>query len=327
MSFSIKKMTSSILLSFLLILVILGGLGILLVGFLGSGDQVASKNIGVINIHGPISAGGGKEVFGSSRTNAREVIKYINQAKDNKKIKALLLRVNSPGGSSAASDEIYRELKKFKKTGKPIVVSMADVAASGGYYISAIADQIYANPSTITGSIGVIMQFKNLQELYNKIGVDSITFKSGAYKDIGNPNRKLKPEEKEILQNMVDAVYQEFLTAVAEGRNMPKSEVKELADGRIYNGRKAKKLGLVDKMGTFYDAVATASKLAGMKKRDPNLIYYNQPSPLERFLSSTTNLIKGVLLQQGLKINSKNTNEFYYHLLEENKTNNLELQY
>lgn len=236
------------------------------------------------------------------------------------------MRVNSPGGSSAASDEIYRELKKFKKTGKPVVISMGDIATSGGYYISAIADQIYANPSTITGSIGVIMQFKNLQDLYDKLGVDSITFKSGPYKDIGNPDRKLTAEEKELLQNMVDEVYQEFLTAVAEGRSMSKSKVEKLADGRIYNGRKAKKLGLVDEMGTFYDAVKTTAKLAEMKA-DPNLIYYNRSSPLERFFRSTTNLIKGVLLQQGLKINSNNPNELYYHLLQEEKVNNLELEY
>ncbi|ADL11562.1 signal peptide peptidase SppA [Acetohalobium arabaticum] len=326
MGFSIKKMTVSILLSFLIILVILGGLGFLLINFLGNSDQAGVESIAVINIHGPISVGGTQEVLSTSQTNASEVIKQINEAKDNKKIKALLLRVNSPGGSSAASDEIYRELKKFKKTGKPVVISMGDIATSGGYYISAIADQIYANPSTITGSIGVIMQFKNLQDLYDKLGVDSITFKSGPYKDIGNPDRKLTAEEKELLQNMVDEVYQEFLTAVAEGRSMSKSKVEKLADGRIYNGRKAKKLGLVDEMGTFYDAVKTTAKLAEMKA-DPNLIYYNRSSPLERFFRSTTNLIKGVLLQQGLKINSNNPNELYYHLLQEEKVNNLELEY
>ena len=333
---NIKKVLIGFLIFVLTVFICLGILG----GFLiiksfnttGSGSK---GNIAVINITGPIMAGGSGGVFGGNEVaGSRNIMQQINQAKDDKNIKALLLRVNTPGGSSAASDSIYRELKKFKeRTDKPIVVSMGDVAASGGYYVAANADEIFASPSTITGSIGVIMKFNNLQDLYDKIGVDSITIKSGTHKDIGSPNRKMTAKEKEMLQQMVDNVYQQFVTAVADGRNMSQTKVNKLADGRIYSGAKAKELGLVDSLGTFYDAVDRTAQLANIKG-EPHLIYYNQASPLERLLGSINKVVTNLLFRRALQgefQSENNKSQILYHQLIEQREGanleNIELEY
>ncbi|SKA12162.1 signal peptide peptidase SppA [Selenihalanaerobacter shriftii] len=333
MNFSLKQILLTIGVGILVVLLVLGGLGFLIINSISGGKEVTQEGIAVINISGPITSGSSGGVLGRVGVGSRSVMKQINQAKDDKKVKAILLRVNSPGGSSAASDEIYRELKKFKATEKPIVVSMGDVAASGGYYISAPADQIYADPSTITGSIGVIMQFNNLQELYNKIGVKPVTFTSGPHKDMGSPSRELTSKEEKILQNMIDSVYQEFVDAVVEGRGLSEDKVRKLADGRIYTGRQAKKLGLVDKLGTFYDAVDKAANLAGMEG-EPNLIYYNQSSPIKRLLSSASKLITYMFFDKKVGYNTNMNTEksqlMYYKLLEQREANYLEglqLQY
>ncbi|MBM7557270.1 signal peptide peptidase SppA [Halanaerobacter jeridensis] len=338
MELSTKKIFIGFLVFALLFLIFLGIVGGFLItkSFGSMGNKSKGKdNIAVINVTGPIMAGSSGGVFGGNEmASSRDIMKQIQKAKDDKSIKALLLRVNTPGGSSAASDSIYRELDKFKQaTEKAIVVSMGDVAASGGYYISANADEIFASPSTITGSIGVIMKFTNMQDLYDKIGVDSVTIKSGPHKDIGSPNREMTTEEKKMLQDMVDNVYQQFVTAVAEGRDMPKKEVMELADGRIYNGAKAKKLGLVDKLGTFYDAVDRTAKLANIKG-EPNLVYYNEASPIERLLGSINKLLTNVLFKRAIEgqlpTNNKQSQIMYQQLIQQReKTNldNLKLQY
>lgn len=340
MQVDLKKLILFTLIGLFVIVLILGSLGYLVISNFTAQGPKGKKNIAVINVSGPITSSGRGSFFNGIQTGSKEIMSQINRAKDDEKIKAIILRVNSPGGSSAASDAIYRELKKFEETKKPVVVSMADIAASGGYYISAIADQIYANPSTITGSIGVIMQFQNLQELYDKLGIDSKVFKSGPYKDMGNPDRKLTSEEKNILQNMVNDVYQEFIKAVSEGRDMPKSKVKEIADGRIFTGKKAKELGLVDKLGTFYDAVEKTAKLAGIKG-EPNLIYYNQASPLERLLNSINKLVINTLLGESFNSNQnfnskdvssnvRNSEMLYYKFIQKSKKNqlqNFQLQY
>lgn len=332
MELSTKKIFLGFLIFALIFLIFLGVVGGFMItkSFSSMSNKPKGKdNIAVINITGPIVAGGSSSVFGGSEmASSRNIMKQIQKAKDDKSIKALLLRVNSPGGSSAASDSIYRELSKFKEqTGKPLVVSMGDAAASGGYYVSANADEIFASPSTITGSIGVIMKFNNMQDLYDKIGVDSITIKSGRYKDIGNPNRKMTDKEKKMLQDMVDNVYQQFVDAVIEGRNMPKEKVMELADGRIYNGAKAKELGLVDKLGTFYDAVDRTAELANIKG-EPNLIQYNQVSPIERLLGSINKLVANVLFNRAingqLPTNNQESQMMYQHLIEQREESNLE---
>ncbi|MGM0369321.1 MAG: signal peptide peptidase SppA [Bacillota bacterium] len=318
-----------------LMFIAISGVFIITKSFQAMGDGPQGKdNIAVINISGPIMAGDSGGVLGSETASSNDIMEQINSAKDDENIKALLLRVNTPGGSSAASDSIYRELKKFREsTSKPIVVSMGDVAASGGYYVSAAADEIFASPSTITGSIGVIMKFTNLEDLYEKIGVDSITIKSGDHKDIGSSNREMTAKEKKMLENMVDNVYQQFVDAVVEGRNLSEDDVLELADGRIYNGSKAKELGLVDQLGTFYDAVDHTAELSNIKG-EPNLIYYNQPSPFKKLLGSVNELIVNILFDRTIDNNLKNDSDgsalMYQQLIEQREQSsldNLKIQY
>ncbi len=181
-------------------------------------------------------------------------------AKDDS-VKAIVLRINSPGGGVGPSQEIYEEVRKLK--GKKIVVtSMGALAASGGYYIACASQKIFANPGTITGSIGVIMQFVNVKDLIEKIGLKGMAVKSGAFKDIGSPIREMRPEERELLQGVIDNVHSQFIAAVAEGRKMERDKVVRIADGRIFSGEQAKALGLVDALGNLEDAVAEAGKMA-----------------------------------------------------------------
>jgi len=193
-----------------------------------------------------------------------EVIDELKEYSDNSSIKAVILRIDSPGGAVAPSQEIYEEIIKIKKK-KKVVVSMGTVAASGGYYISAPADKIVANAGTLTGSIGVIMELPNISGLMQKIGVETQVIKSGEHKDIASMFRALKPEEREILQNVLDDVHNQFITAVSEGRNIKFEEIKKLADGRIFTGRMAKELGLVDELGNLQDAIMLAGRLSGIK--------------------------------------------------------------
>jgi protease-4 len=181
-------------------------------------------------------------------------------AKDDS-VKAIVLRINSPGGGVGPSQEIYEEVRKL--SGKKVVVaSMGALAASGGYYIACAAQKIYANPGTITGSIGVIMQFVNVKDLIEKIGLKGMVVKSGAFKDIGSPVRDMRPEERELLQSVIDNVHSQFVGAVAESRKMDREKVAMIADGRIFSGEQAKALGLVDALGNLEDAVAEAGKMA-----------------------------------------------------------------
>ena len=181
-------------------------------------------------------------------------------AKDDS-VKAIVLRLNTPGGGVGPSQEIYEEIRKIRGK-KVIVASMGALAASGGYYIACAADKIYANPGTITGSIGVVMKFVNVKELIEKIGVKGFVVKSGDYKDIGSPVREMNPQERALLQSVIDNVHSQFVNAVAEGRGLEREEVRAIADGRIFSGEQAKELGLVDMLGNLEDAVAEAGKMA-----------------------------------------------------------------
>ncbi len=193
-----------------------------------------------------------------------EVIEELKEYANNNSIKAIVLRIDSPGGAVAPSQEIYEEIVKIKAK-KKVVVSMGTVAASGGYYIAAPADKIVANAGTLTGSIGVIMELPNISGLMRKIGVETQVIKSGAHKDIASIFKSLKPEEKQILQDVLDDVHNQFITAVSEGRNKKFEEIKKVADGRIFTGRMAKELGLVDELGNLQDAIRLASDLTGIK--------------------------------------------------------------
>ncbi len=179
-------------------------------------------------------------------------------------VKAIVIRINSGGGGVGPSQEIFEEVRKLKGR-KPVVASMGAIAASGGYYIACGARKIYANPGTITGSIGVVMPFVSAKDLAEKIGIKGMEVKSGRFKDTGSPLRDMRPDEKQLLQTVVDNVHMQFVRAVAEGRNLPVESVLAIADGRILSGEQAKSLKLVDALGNLEDAVADAGKMAGIK--------------------------------------------------------------
>ncbi|AZR74338.1 hypothetical protein BBF96_13625 [Anoxybacter fermentans] len=277
------------------ILFLVGVLASLMAGNFGDGIK-SKERIAVVEVKGFITGGeSGSNIFGEKFAGSDTLMRYIRKAAADTSIKALLLHINSPGGSVSATEAVYREVLRFKeKTGKPVLAVMEDVAASGGYYIAVGADEIYANPATVTGSIGVIMQFRNYQELYDKYGIKIETIKSGKYKDIGNPARGLTKDERELLQTLVDQMYERFVKAVMEGRGMSKEEVLKLAQGQIYSGIQAQELNLVDHLGNFYDAVDYLAKKVGIKG-EPVLVYYTKPSPLERLFSGLAKAIISVL--------------------------------
>ncbi|MFA6457682.1 MAG: signal peptide peptidase SppA [Bacteroidota bacterium] len=193
---------------------------------------------------------------------SERVVQQIKRFRENSSVKAIVLRVESPGGGVSASQEIYEEVKKTRNSGKPIVVSMGSVAASGGYYVAMGASKIVANPGSITGSIGVISQFMHVNGLLDKIGVTSTTIKSGKLKDAGSPFRAPNEEDKRYFQEMIDDVYDQFVSTVAKERKLEKAVVKRYADGRVFTGRKAYELKLIDTLGTYQDAIKIAAQMA-----------------------------------------------------------------
>ena len=222
---------------------------VFIVRTLVSNGPVGEK-VAVIDINGAISK-------------SDKVIELIHQYRDNGSIKAMVVRIDSPGGSVAPVQEIYSELKKLEI---PVVASLGGTAASGGYYIACAADQIFANPGTLTGSIGVIMQFVKMKGLYDKVGIDQQTVKSGEFKDTGSPIRSLTPEEKELLQETIDDVHDQFVDAIFDERKdrLSRDEVLALADGRIFSGNQALEKKLVDRLGNLHDAIAHAAELGGI---------------------------------------------------------------
>jgi len=205
-------------------------------------------------------------------TTPEEIIDDLTSFRTNSNVKAIVLRIDSPGGAVGASQEIFEEVKRTNKV-KPVVASMGSVAASGGFYAALGAEKIVASAGTLTGSVGVILKFANLKELFDKIGYKSEVVKSGDLKDIGSPDRPLSQKERDILQALIDNVYNQFVKAVAESRNLPEEQVRALADGRVFSGEQAKEAGLIDQLGNFTDAIMLAADLAGLDKENPNLIY------------------------------------------------------
>ncbi len=203
---------------------------------------------------------------------SRKIVKDLRRYRKNPDIKAILIRIDSPGGAVAPSQEIYDELIEIQNEGvKKVVSSMGSVAASGGYYIASATDLIVANPGTLTGSIGVIMELTNVEGLLQKIGVEGIIIKSGKNKDVGSPFRKMKKEERELLQNVLDDVHAQFIEAVAQGRSLDIETVRKLADGRIFTGRQAKAVGLVDELGSLQAAIEILADMAGIEG-DPQIL-------------------------------------------------------
>jgi protease-4 len=243
----------------LTVLLVLGGFFalLLLISRMDELPLARGERVGVISVSGMIS---------DSESTIEQLKKF---AKDDS-VKAIVLRINSPGGGVAPSQEIYEEVKKARAK-KPILASLGALAASGGYYIACATQRVYANPGTITGSIGVIMPFMNVKDLVEKLGVKGMTVKSGAFKDMGSPLRDMTPGERELLQGVVDNVHLQFVNAVADGRNLDREDVLRIADGRIFTGEQAKGLGLVDVLGNLEDAISDAGKL-GKISGEPKVV-------------------------------------------------------
>jgi len=237
-----------------LVLIVLFSVSVMIAKTLigGADTSLSSKEgVGLVEVKGMIL---------DSKETIRQLRYYLKQDG----VKALVLRVDSPGGVVAPSQEIYEEVKKFAAK-KKIIVSMGSLAASGGYYISAPATMIYANPGTITASIGVILKLSNIEALMDKIGIKSYTLKTGKYKDSGSPLREFSAEDRAMLQSVIDNTHEQFIRAVAEGRKLPIEEIRKIADGRILSGEQAKGFKLVDRLGTLQDAIEEAGKQAGIK--------------------------------------------------------------
>lgn len=221
--------------------------------------------VAIVQIYGPIFIRDSSGPRFGPTNDADRIVKRLHKISQRNDIKAVILRINSPGGSVAAVQEICKEVDLLKKNKKIVVASLGDVAASGGYYIASQADKIIASPGTLTGSIGVILQMANVQELFKKIGVKMQTIHTGKYKDIGSAFRDLTPEEKDIFQKLTDDAYSQFVGAVESGRKFTHEKALELADGRIFTGTQAKELGMIDEFGNSEDAVVIAGQLAGIK--------------------------------------------------------------
>ncbi|MGB9929928.1 MAG: signal peptide peptidase SppA [Methanosarcina sp.] len=269
------------------ILIVIGLFTIILVSIAGisyvfglGGDSEGSGKVAVIYVQGTILSGSVPSGLGYATS--EEISENIRNSIADEGVKAIVLRVNSPGGSPAAAQEIVREIKRAREKNISVVVSMGDLAASAAYYIAAPTDYIIANPSTSTGSIGVIWTFQDLTVSNKREGIDYYISKSGDFKDMGSPWRGLTDEEKEYADSVVMESYEDFITEVAEGRNLSKSEVRALADGRIYTGAKAKELGLIDGYGNLYDAIDKAAELGGIVG-EPRVVYVNRVS-LSRLL-------------------------------------------
>ncbi len=250
----------------LLVLILVVFTGIFFYAYITGGDSRAlslfsGDGVGVLQIEGAID-------------DSRGVLLELKRLKEMPWVKAIVVRIDSPGGAVAPTQEIFEEIQRAKKQ-KPFIASMGGMATSGGYYIAAGCDKIVANPGTLTGSIGVIMQLTNFEELMKKVGVKGFNIKSGANKDLGSPFQTISPEGREILQSLVDNVHSQFVAAVAKGRGMNEAQVRKLADGRVYSGAQAKDLGLIDQFGTLEDAIELAARRAGIEAEPA--VYYSRP--------------------------------------------------
>jgi len=253
-------------------------------GGFGFGEKIA-----VVEIKGVITQSSG-------------IIEEIHQYEEDEGVKAIILRIDSPGGGVGPSQEIHREILKVKSK-KKVVTSMGSVAASGGYYVACASDLIIANPGTITGSIGVLMEFTNIEELFKKIGIKGVVLKSGEHKDIGSPLREMTPEEKKIIQGVIDNVHQQFIQAVAQGRRLERAKVAEIADGRILTGEQAKQLGLVDQMGNLQDAIDAVAKMVGISGK-PTVLYPKKRFSLWQILvKETASTVLETLYEKGFELN------------------------
>lgn len=265
-----NKKTLVIVLLVLFVFVFLP-VGLIVMGLLFGGGMPLSGPVAIVEITKPI--------FESD-----EVVKELADLESDQDVKVVVLRLDSPGGAVGPSQEIYDQVKKLDAK-KPVIVSMGTVAASGAYYIASASRYIVANPGTITGSIGVIMETFGLKQILDKWGIESRVIKSGDFKDVGNPFKELTEQDRSYLKAITDDMYEQFVSAVAEGRKLDLEKAKELAQGKIYTGRQAKNLGLVDELGNYLQAVDRAKEIAGLGK-DAKVRWPKDPSALEEFLGA-----------------------------------------
>jgi len=244
--------------------------------------------VGIVRVEGPIELSAPSGPFGLP-AGAESVVKRLDTLANDSSIKAVVIRINSPGGTVAATQEIYEKVMKLRKKNIPVVASMGDVAASGGYYIAAACNHIVANYGTVTGSIGVIAFSPNLRRLFDKFGIQMNVIKSGKYKDILATHRDMTSEERALLQEMIDSSYGKFVKDVAVGRNMSESDILKVADGRVMSGATALENKLIDQTGTFEDAIAKARELAGLDEDSP--VYEESTSPFNDIFGQFNRLI------------------------------------
>jgi len=256
---------------------------------------VGSGNVALVKIEGLL-------------VSSENIVEELNDYAEDGSIKAIVLRIDSPGGGVVVAQEIYNAVKNARKEGKKVIASLGSVAASGGYYIAAGADKIVSNPGTLTGSIGVIMEFASVEKLLEKIGVKGMVVKAGQYKDVGSPFRDMTEQEKKLLQGVIDDVHAQFIDAVAKGRNIPVDEVKAIADGRIFTGRQALEFKLVDRMGDLADSIQLAGTLAGIKGK-PRVVEKKKKIPFLDYLKEESAAWLGEVITRGL---SKNTLSLQY---------------
>ncbi|MDC3418459.1 signal peptide peptidase SppA [Aquibacillus salsiterrae] len=251
-----------------------------------------TNKIAVLNLNGVIQEASASSVINTSSYNHKRFLDMLDKAAEDQNVKGIVLRVNTPGGGVVESAEIRDKIIEIKEEyNKPIYVSMGNTAASGGYYISAPADKIVAHNATITGSIGVIMESFNFAEFADKQGIDFNTIKSGPYKDIMSMSREMTESEREILQTIVDDMYNDFVQVIVEGRNMPEERVRELGDGRVYTGKQAKEVGLVDELGSLDDTIAMMTK--EQQLNNPQVVEYEQGFGFQQFFGGTMKSLFG----------------------------------
>jgi len=242
----------------------LGGVSLLISSLISHGPQTdifsKKEGVGIVELKGLI-------------VSSEQTLKHLTEFRNNSNVKSIVLRIESPGGAVGAAQEIYQEVMRTNSV-KPVVASMGSMGASGGYYAALGAERIIANPGTMTGSIGVIVKFPNLEGLFEKIGYKSEVIKSGPLKDVGAGDRPLSKEERKLMQDLIDNVYDQFVRHIAAARDMEEDIVRGLADGRIYTGEQALEVGLIDSLGNFTDAITIAADMGGLDaEKTPQLIY------------------------------------------------------
>jgi protease-4 len=248
------------------------------------GKLWARPCVALIKVEGVLAAGGAPSFLGSGG-GLVDLLDQVRRAEEDEEVKAVVVWIDSPGGAAAAAQALYSRLRRLQSK-KPVVAALGDVAASGGYYIAAAATKIVASPATLTGSIGVIFSTINVAELMKRFGVQDVTLTSGKYKDTGSAFRPMRPDEVELIKGLVKDIYEQFVADVAAGRRLPVAQVRRLADGRVFTGRQAKALGLVDELGTREDAIRLAAKLGGVEGW-PEIKEYAPGPPWLRWLLQT----------------------------------------